>query len=377
MIFSQNLYQRRRNRCHQRLAATAEDVPPDVASAAGPSVASNTAEPSPTVAPEYPEQLAELSEAAPIVDAEKLAKQWQVGRVKLKSIAAALQDPFGDPRLANPPVPLLAELPTLDSLQPGDCVWAIVVGVADFGVFVEIGPNCNGLVHISRLSPHFIEDPHQCVQVGDLLMTWVVSIDQKKSRVALTCLSPRQRAEVQAAAEQRKIQETEERGQRGHGYRGAAGERPAGRQDRTQRGESASARSRGSATEGHVRGGGGDRSRGSSGGRGRGGDDSGRSSKTVVVTSKQPKVPISQAMKEGEEPLRSFSDLLQFYEAKRAPTPSEAPKIDQRSTTQSPAEAPSEESPDRPHDQVVSAEQPSTSSGAPGDDDGQTAQPPA
>jgi hypothetical protein len=36
-----------------------------------------------------------------------------------------------------------------------------------------------------------------------------------------------------------------------------------------------------------------------------------------VVTSKQPKKPISEAMKEGDEPLRSFSDLLQFYEAKR------------------------------------------------------------
>lgn len=39
--------------------------------------------------------------------------------------------------------------------------------------------------------------------------------------------------------------------------------------------------------------------------------------KTVVVTSKKPKANITAAMKEGEEPLRSFSDLMQFYEAKR------------------------------------------------------------
>lgn len=36
------------------------------------------------------------------------------------------------------------------------------------------------------------------------------------------------------------------------------------------------------------------------------------------MTSKKPVAPISQAMKQGDEPLRSFSDLLQFYESKRS-----------------------------------------------------------
>jgi hypothetical protein len=35
------------------------------------------------------------------------------------------------------------------------------------------------------------------------------------------------------------------------------------------------------------------------------------------VKSKKPVAPISQAMKVGDEPLRSFSDLMQFYESKR------------------------------------------------------------
>ena len=45
------------------------------------------------------------------------------------------------------------------------------------------------------------------------------------------------------------------------------------------------------------------------------------------MSSKQPKAPISEAMKEGEEPLRSFSDLLQFYESKRT-EPSTPPAAD-------------------------------------------------
>jgi hypothetical protein len=43
------------------------------------------------------------------------------------------------------------------------------------------------------------------------------------------------------------------------------------------------------------------------------------------VKSKKPVAPISQAMKEGDEPLRSFSDLMQFYESKR--TTPDAPQV--------------------------------------------------
>jgi protein Tex len=319
-------------------------------------------------APEYPEQVAAEPIVAPIVDAEKLANQWQVGRAKLKTIAAALQDPFADPRLQQPPVPLSVDLPVLENLEPDTCVWAIVVGVADFGAFVELGPNCSGLIHISRLSTHFIEDPHQCVQVGDLLMTWVVNVDKKKNRVALTALSPAQRAEVQAATEQRKAQAEQERanrfGPRGGGDRGQrrdGGQGQGARQGHSQgtgqtgqgsrqgqgqgqnqgqgqgqgqgnqarRADSAGSRS-GQSGQG-TRGGqdgqrGGNRAGGrdrGQGGRGRGRGDAGdRPAKSIVVQSKKPVAPISKAMKEGDEPLRSFSDLMQFYESKRT-TPDE------------------------------------------------------
>lgn len=39
------------------------------------------------------------------------------------------------------------------------------------------------------------------------------------------------------------------------------------------------------------------------------------------MTSKKPKAPITKEMAEGNAPLRSFSDLLQFYEHKRTDPP--------------------------------------------------------
>src|SRR5690606_38685484 len=176
--------------------------------------------------PEFPEDGTPAAPALPeSVDVEKLARGWQVGREKLRQVAHCLNAPFVDPRRQQPSVPMMSEMPTLSNLQPDMCVWAVVIGVADFGAFVELAPECSGLIHISRLSPHFIEDPHQSVQVGDLVMAWVVSVDEKKNRVALTALSPAQRVAAAALDAQRR---SERGGQRqrgpGDGRGGAEGE---------------------------------------------------------------------------------------------------------------------------------------------------------
>ena len=260
---------------------------------------------------EYPEDVLaarkETAESPAKLDTEKYAKSWQVGRAKLKWIASCLQDPFGDPRLDGPPVPMLTEVPTLQTLKPDTCLWAVVVGVADFGAFVELAPDCSGLIHISQLSKNYVEDPHQVVQVGDLMMVWVISCDEKKNKVALTTLSPEERAnQREENANNRRRRENS--GDRPQGKRrggGSDGKRSFNGKGRDSKGQ------------------GGKGQGGRDGRRGRGRDGGGRrrderkQSKPVVVQSKKPKAPISDAMKEGEEPLRSFSDLMQFYEAKR------------------------------------------------------------
>lgn len=302
--------------------------------------------------PEYSEDVVPVATTNPAIDTEKLARGWQVGREKLKHIAAALHDPFGDPRLAETPIPMLGEMPSLSSLQPEMCVWAVVVGVADFGAFVEIAPECSGLIHISRLSANYVEDPHQVVQVGDLLLAWVVAIDEKKNRVALTALSPAERAANKEAENQRTEDRRERRG--GNRRQGAEGQSRDGQSVHTSGRGAPGGRPAGSREQGQGGARGGNRGRqggGRGGNQGRGGGrNSGphRTSKPVVVTSKKPKAPISEAMKEGEEPLRSFSDLMQFYEAKRtddAPAP-KAIEVKPASVTvaakpaDSPAEAP-------------------------------------
>lgn len=343
--------------------------------------------------PEYSEDVATTGPAKLPIDVEKLARGWQVGRERLKSIAHALNEPFADVRLGRSPVPMRSQMPTLDNLEPGQCLWAVVVGVADFGAFVELGPDCGGLIHISRLSSRYVDDPHEVVQVGDLIMTWVVSIDKSKGRVALTTLSP---AEAEAARTEDSGRgrrgQSDDRGQggrRGGGQsRGQGGGQQRGQRSGGQRGQGGQGRGQGSSGGGRPGGGrpgdrssGGGRgdSRGGNRGRGRdGGRDSRRSrgdrpAKSVVVTSKKPVDPISSAMKEGEEPLRSFSDLMQFYEAKRTdePAPGESagstpPATDSAATSSAENSSQSAELPvDQPAEQTAESTTPAPPSPAP------------
>ncbi|MCC6511462.1 MAG: S1 RNA-binding domain-containing protein [Pirellulaceae bacterium] len=341
------------------------------------------------IAPEYSEDVVVEQAAEPTFDAEKLARGWQVGRAKLAWLANCLANPFGDTRDKRPPVPMLTSVPTLADLQPGMSVYAIVVGVAEFGAFVELGPDCGGLIHISRLSSSYVEDPHQAVQIGDLVQAWVVSVDADKKRVALTALSPeQQRRQAEAQREQESARRQESRPQRGGGHGGGQGGGHGGQHSAQGHGGQGHAQagqgqgqsgSRGGGGGGQDRGGGrpggggrpqgggagagggrrtdrggapaGGRSR-SGGGGGGGGRRDGGESRPVIVKSKKPAAPITEAMKKGQEPLRSFSDLLQFYEVKRtdvpgSPAPPESASTTPTNPTATPTEvnAPSNESP--------------------------------
>jgi uncharacterized protein len=61
-----------------------------------------------------------------------------------------------------------------------------VRNVIDFGAFVDIGVHQDGLVHISRMAEKFIRHPSEVVKVGDIVKVWVVSVDERKKRIALT-----------------------------------------------------------------------------------------------------------------------------------------------------------------------------------------------
>lgn len=61
-----------------------------------------------------------------------------------------------------------------------------VVRTTDFGVFVELTPEVEGLVHISELSTQRISDATEVCNVGDTIKAEVISIDQDARKVGLS-----------------------------------------------------------------------------------------------------------------------------------------------------------------------------------------------
>jgi transcriptional accessory protein Tex/SPT6 len=268
---------------------------------------------------------------------DKCIKEWQIGTKRTQQLVQWLCDPFGDSDSTGNPPAVLNTMPSIKGLKQGDSVIGVVVGVMPFGVFVELAPDCSGLIHVSRVSDSYVDDLHEAVQVGDVVTAWVTGIDEKRRRVALSAVSPAREAEIE---ETRRNRDDRSRGpgRRGGGDRGGQRRGGAGRGDNRGRGDSrgggdnrgGGARGAGS-LGGDARGGkpGGGRGReqgrsrdGGRGGRSRDGRGGGRREKkpeSYRVVGKKESKPISDAMQKGEEPLRSFGDLMQFFDQSNPP----------------------------------------------------------
>ena len=289
----------------------------------------------PVSMPEIPEKPMERPALA--IDADKLARSWQVGRSKLLSVSRALQFPFADGRDFQYPVPLRSYVPTMERLEPGSMLSALVIGIANFGVFVELGPDCTGLVHISQLGPSFIEDAHQFVQVGDVIPVWVLHTDEKKKRVALTTRAPGSEIESnhrdtdnprqQNDSRNRPDRQASPQDRRGPGRPNAAGgsAQPRGDRPNNNRPDNRGSDNRGARPSGDSRGSyrKPDSNRRSNSGQGYSETGEGRSNRQVKISRPVPEKPITEAMQQGKEPLRSFGDLMQYL--KKGPTTPETP----------------------------------------------------
>jgi predicted RNA-binding protein with RPS1 domain len=142
----------------------------------------------------------------------------------------------------------------------------------------------------------YIRDPHEKVSVGDTLRFWVVEADTAKSRVSLTLLSPTAK---QTPTEDKERAPRAPRPPRPEGDRQKFADKPReshppgeGKRRENERGDKRF-----------------DRSGGQSRGR-----SFERTPKTFVSAPVKKEVkPITEKMKQGKEPMRSFGDLAQLF----------------------------------------------------------------
>jgi small subunit ribosomal protein S1 len=74
----------------------------------------------------------------------------------------------------------------LESYGEGDVVSGKVTKVVTFGAFVEILPGVEGLVHISELAQHHVENPREVVSQGDTVNVRILEVDADRRRLSLS-----------------------------------------------------------------------------------------------------------------------------------------------------------------------------------------------
>ena len=85
--------------------------------------------------------------------------------------------------------PWVSRIP--EKYQAGQIVTGKVTKVTNFGVFVSLEDNLEGLLHISELANHKVEDPLEVVKVGDDIEVKVLRVDTDERKIGLS----RKRAE--------------------------------------------------------------------------------------------------------------------------------------------------------------------------------------
>ena len=130
--------------------------------------------------------IAALPEAIKAMGEAKAAEHCGMGIPTMRDIVKELQKPGRDPREELPPPLLRSDVVEMKDLMPGMELTGTVRNLVDFGAFVDIGVHQDGLVHISRICDKFIRHPSEVLKPGDIVTVWVLEVDQKKKRIALT-----------------------------------------------------------------------------------------------------------------------------------------------------------------------------------------------
>lgn len=101
---------------------------------------------------------------------------------KEKKIASRVERPLG-----------FDERAPLTAFFPGMEVTGVVISLTNYGAYIDVGTECDGLLHISQITREFfVEHPRQVLTPGDEVTVKVRSASPELKKMQLTMLDPTQ-----------------------------------------------------------------------------------------------------------------------------------------------------------------------------------------
>ncbi|MCL2132365.1 MAG: S1 RNA-binding domain-containing protein, partial [Lentimicrobiaceae bacterium] len=111
-----------------------------------------------------------------------------VGMPTLTDIMKELSKPGRDPRQEFNLFEFDQTISNISDLRVGMVLQGVVVNIAAFGAFVDIGVHQDGLVHISQMTKKYTSDPKKVVKLNQKVKVRVTDVDTRQKRISLSML---------------------------------------------------------------------------------------------------------------------------------------------------------------------------------------------
>jgi uncharacterized protein len=110
----------------------------------------------------------------------------KVGMPTLTDIMSELDKPGRDPRSSFEMFEFDKNVRTINDVQPGMVLPGIVTNITNFGCFVDIGVHQDGLIHVSNMADHRVNNPHEVVHLNQKVMVRVIGVETDRKRISLS-----------------------------------------------------------------------------------------------------------------------------------------------------------------------------------------------
>lgn len=112
----------------------------------------------------------------------------KVGIPTLTDIMKELAKPGRDPRQQFDLFEFDQNINDISDLKVGMELTGIIVNIAAFGCFVDIGVHQDGLIHISKLAKKYVKDPNKVVKLNQKVRVRVEEVDLRRKRISLAMI---------------------------------------------------------------------------------------------------------------------------------------------------------------------------------------------
>ncbi len=73
-----------------------------------------------------------------------------------------------------------------EEYKVGDIIKGQVTGIEKYGIFVNIDPWYDGLIHISEVSDSFVRDIHDFVKIGETIYCQILDVNEDNLQLKLS-----------------------------------------------------------------------------------------------------------------------------------------------------------------------------------------------